>query len=426
MESESAARRARRAADVHPVGATSGSLATCGGSESSRVLFGPRLASPQGSTRTDGFARYCKWVAISLAAVGWAGCPADSEESRPGRAQLYFPTGLAVSPDEKFLFVANANSNLLYDSGHIQAFDLNVVDRYVDQWLTSGQGDSEGDCEVDLEHRETAICSDLSVAVAAAARIGNFAGQMRLQSLDDGSVRLFVPVRGEPSLTWLDFDPSSNAFDCGGSGDFPRCDDHHRLTHLFDDPTGTPLVSEPFGIHVASGDHAVAVSHLSTGAITLADAPPNRDRAPVLTDLRTGFFSPNPSTGVNGAVAVAGRRPNSLHDLLYVGSRGEARIQMFHIARPNGELPRFVTSDFFFLAGIEPADESRDLVFGSGGDRLYVVNRDPPVIDCSGHFRWRLRTPVESGGRCDGAVPSRRDRRGGGRWGRRPSIRLVF
>jgi len=57
-----------------------------------------------------------------------AGCTASGAEVEPPNDQLFFPTGMGVSPDDSVLFVANANSELRYDSGSISVFDLAQID----------------------------------------------------------------------------------------------------------------------------------------------------------------------------------------------------------------------------------------------------------------------------------------------------------
>ena len=49
-------------------------------------------------------------------------CTASSEEVGPPKDELYFPTGMALSPDNSVAFVVNANSELRYNSGSISVF----------------------------------------------------------------------------------------------------------------------------------------------------------------------------------------------------------------------------------------------------------------------------------------------------------------
>ena len=56
---------------------------------------------------------------LGLVCIGLAACTASADEVSPPKDQFFFPTGLAIAPDESRLFVTNANSELRYDSGSI-------------------------------------------------------------------------------------------------------------------------------------------------------------------------------------------------------------------------------------------------------------------------------------------------------------------
>src|SRR5689334_10349949 len=75
-----------------------------------------------------------------------ASCTASAEDVRPPPNQLFFPSGLAVTPPGKktpVLFVANANSELRYDSGSIIVIDILRVQTTINAWLHGG---ATGDC----------------------------------------------------------------------------------------------------------------------------------------------------------------------------------------------------------------------------------------------------------------------------------------
>src|ERR1043165_9839279 len=75
-----------------------------------------------------------------------ASCTASAEDVRPPPNQLFFPSGLAVTPPGKTspaLFVANSNSELRYDSGSIVVIDIRRVQSTIEEWLTGG---ATGDC----------------------------------------------------------------------------------------------------------------------------------------------------------------------------------------------------------------------------------------------------------------------------------------
>ena len=321
---------------------------------------------------------------IAAALLLNAGCTATSEDVRPPNDQLFFPAGVDITADESFMFVTNANSELRYDSGTVVVVDLEVVSAMVDEWIATGEplADSaacEDCCEVDVDIPHTMVCNEArAIRADATVRIGSFATEIASQVLASGDLRLFMPVRGDPSVTWMDFSVADVALECGGSGVFPRCDDDHRLTQLRDDLDLNTLSNEPFGIYVDSGNGYAMVSHLSQGSVSLIDAPPNGD-APVLTDALGGLFAVNPSNGALGAVGIAGRQPGSLYDLVYVTSRSEARVQMLYVYR-GGEFPTLVPSQYFFLDRVLPSDDGRGIVFSEDGNRAHIVNRDPSML----------------------------------------------
>ncbi len=309
-----------------------------------------------------------------------AGCTATSEDVRPPTDQLFFPAGLDITADERFMFVTNANSELRYDSGTVVVVDLEVVSAMVDEWIANGEPLADIDnCEVDVDRAHTMVCNEaLAIRADATVRVGSFATEIASQLLASGDLRLFLPVRGDPSITWMDFSVANVAMECGGSGVFPRCDDDHRLTQLRDDLDLNTLTNEPFGIYVDSGNGYAMVSHLSQAAVSLIDAPPNGD-PPVITDALGGLFAINPQTGALGAVGIAGRLPGSVYDLVYVTSRSEARVQMLYVYR-GGEFPILVPSQYFFLDRVLPSDDGRGIVFSEDGNRAHIVNRDPSML----------------------------------------------
>ena len=316
-------------------------------------------------------------LSLALAMVTLAGCPATSDEVRPPTDQFFFPTGMAIDLDEGSLFVTSANSDLRFDSGTITVIDLDRVEELAGSWLSSGQVPADTDCEVDSTIVTTLVCNEAEAIVAdSTIRTGNFATEVAVQALDDGTARVFAAVRGDPSLTWADFDPASRSLECGGTGSAPRCDQDHRLNRLRSDESIGKLPAEPFGLYVDSVDGFVVVTHLSQGVVSLTDAPTD-GRPPVISDALGGVFDPDPVTAVRSAIAAAGRTPGGR---VYVTSSSEERVQIFTVARTGTSLPVLVPSDFFFLRDVLPSDDGRGIRFGNGGDTAYLINRDPPVL----------------------------------------------
>jgi DNA-binding beta-propeller fold protein YncE len=309
-----------------------------------------------------------------------AGCTASAADVAPPKDQLFFPTGMAVAPDDSVLFVANADSELRYDSGSVNVFDLALVDSTAAAWVAS-KTIPDG-CNQDPDHTETLACDEAQfMKVPAGVRIGNFATDMAVQDRGGGQLRLIVPTRGDPSITWIDYD--GNALDCGSGEGFGLCDDDHRLTTIHNDPDVGTLPPEPFGAFADSAGDFAVVTHLTSGAVTLIDSP--KSGKATIADVSVSLFEPDPLTGLRGSSGVAGRTPHALGDIVYVGSRAENRIQQITVGRPVNDAPPYILpGNFFFIDSVGltagQSANTRGMGFSDDGNRLYLVNRLPPTI----------------------------------------------
>jgi DNA-binding beta-propeller fold protein YncE len=308
------------------------------------------------------------------------GCTASAEDVRPFPDKIFFPTGLAIAPDESVLFVANANSELRYDSGAIFVIDLMNVDDIVNQWITNQA--IPDSCTQDTDHIETITCEDSPfISAQAGVRVGNFATDIAVQDRGSGRLRLIIPTRGDPSIAWADWDGTQLSCNSGAEG-FALCDDRHRLSFAATDPDiGIP--AEPFGVFADSANEFAMVTHLTTGAVTLIDSPADGDA--VITDVQQSVFLPDPNTGLRGSTGVAGRTPTSAGDIVYVASRSEDRIATFTVGRPvNGAPPFLLDGNYFFLDSVGGntgnSTDTRGMTFSPTGNAMYLVNRKPPSL----------------------------------------------
>lgn len=320
-----------------------------------------------------------------------AACTASAEEVRPPVDELFFPTGIAISPDESVLFLANGNSELRYDSGSISVIDLALVDTIVNDWV--GNTVVPAGCSVDADHVESLVCDTRRnqggpafISEQAGVRVGNFATDIAVQDLDNGRLRLVIPTRGDPSIAWADWDGTSLGCNAGAEG-FSLCDDDHRLSFAVTDPD-VAIPEEPFGVFADSAGEFAMVTHLTTGAVTLINSPKNENAT--IVDITASVFLPD-QNGLRGATGVAGRSPKTANDIVYVASRTEDRVQTFTVGRPpNDAGPYLLAGDYFFLdfvgGNTGNSVDSRGIAFSPTGDRLYLVNRRPPslqVLDTS-------------------------------------------
>ena len=314
--------------------------------------------------------------------LGLAACTASASEVEPPQDQFFYPTAAAVSPDDSMLFVTNANSILQYSSGTLDVVDLSVVDQVAANWTIAQT--EPANCSQDPDHTETLICDETQFLIpTAGARVGNFATDLGIQDRGGGNLRMIIPVRGDPSVTWVDWDGSKlscNATDTN----FDLCDDNHRLSFVHNDQSLPPLPEEPYNVYVDSPGQFAVVTHLTTGDVTLINTPP--DSAAVIADVASDLFLPDMTTGIVGATGVAGRLPGTSGDVVYVGSPSEDRIQTFTVGRPiNGQDAYLIPGNFFFLdqfVGIDSglSSDTRGMKFSADGNRLYLVNRDPASL----------------------------------------------
>lgn len=321
---------------------------------------------------------------VSLcASVASLGCTATSEEVAPPRHDFYYPTSIVPSADGRHLFVLNANSDLRYDSGTIQALDLEAVEP-----LLAG---SNPGCDVGYQpsRPNLAMCTTSTdgtpspfVVEAAHVKTGNFGSALAAQAIDGGRTRLFATVRGDPSITYADFDPTSGALDCGGEGEFQRCGDTHRVDTVLDDPEIGGLSPEPFQVVVDAGAEHAFVTHLTTGRVSLLTAPADGAR-PILQDVIAGLFDSNP----NGLVRAVGLAVRTSGELVYVTSSSEARVASVYVADGpivNGlQTERLIEGPSFFIGDARPEGipgDSRSIAFEPGGERVFVVGRTPPAL----------------------------------------------
>ncbi|WP_437593404.1 hypothetical protein [Sorangium sp. So ce1000] len=279
-------------------------------------------------------------AASIVGGLGIVGCFVDSEGLPPPVERFYYPTGLAVSPGGRVLYVANSDFDLQYNGGTVQALDLQRLRK---RTLALQASLNPREAGVDAGGGVSAACKAVGLGTNAApqvypgpcapldtsalggddevvrrsAVIGAFASNLLLvhsplpgDGVDAGArqARLFVPVRGDPSVTFFDvaddrFDDSGAQhcgegdacfqLDCGATASGGRCGRDHRIG---EDP-GQEIIRrklplEPFGIAAGPGGTSIVVSHQTENAASLIVNPWGTTVRPqlahVLTDLANG------------------------------------------------------------------------------------------------------------------------------------------
>jgi hypothetical protein len=275
-------------------------------------------------------------LALGLTACGEAGEVSPGVD--PPADQIAFPSGLLLDPrisseattecsdgvacgsgelcasgrcraSARWMLVANANSDLRYNSGSLVPIDLDKFwAAYEGPILPADSKLSEDrPCRRLANIPQTVECTEESFAKPEATTyFGNFPGPMEPWDRDPGDdeALLFMPVRGDPSVTWFELsgglDGSDDLqIDCGQGGGVSRCDDRHRLRFLRNDPSASRMSREPFRVHVSpQADQPYAyVSHALVGQqdpdftlIDLDGLEVGGDGLPAIADERLVFL----------------------------------------------------------------------------------------------------------------------------------------
>jgi hypothetical protein len=285
------------------------------------------------------------FVALSAVLLGSCFSPGDGQS--PPLKSLYFPTGLALDvipkvpqdpsdepeqPDPpKHLFVASSDFDLQYKASALASYDLVSLQAYLPQscnvdadcadgkecdaasanHLVSGNpsyfcvapGTEATPCGALGEHSAAdqllfpGRCASIDPRVhpeviADQVQIGAFATDAVFKATGKGGSsaakgRLFLPVRGDATLHWIDVLAAApgiadGAFDCGQSAPDFSCDGLHRIGDNTDENLNNlKQEPEPFAIAVDDNGNNIAITNQTTGSVSLyvnqwADAVPIR------------------------------------------------------------------------------------------------------------------------------------------------------
>lgn len=282
--------------------------------------------------------RQAAW-ACGLAGVGTlavVACYGTGDGTSPPPYRLYFPVGLAVSQAGSVLYVANSDFDLQYNAGTVQAYRLmemrqDAVKLVLDRVLPA-------DTDVEAGKLPDAACpytypngqvptpdpnnptgyyggpGELPIGQACAppvrssyytkneVYIGAFATDIQMSITKD---RLFIPVRGNASLTWIDVDNDTNslgnplALHCTSALDSNQHFCTNTAGNNANEQGNTRLLTlpgEPFGMAQTDDGTAIALTHQTqTETSLLLSGIPLGTPAPVLrSQLDAGQYTPSP------------------------------------------------------------------------------------------------------------------------------------
>ena len=340
------------------------------------------------------------------------GCFLSGEGVSPPKDRtVYFPVGLALDSGARHLFIVNSDFDLQYNAGTVESWNLDALrarlpvacksDADCDGGNVCDCFDPDPNSELCGSHRTSGVASNWCVApgtpkpcpfsreLSASERqlypgrcfsinplsttggtraihqdsveIGAFATDVIYRArpasaAPDQPGRLFVPVRGDATLHWIDVDDEGNLY-CGQSD--PGADGACAHTHRRGDnpqaenTRGLAMLPEPFGLDATESGEWLMVSNQSSFATGLFHnawtAGGGYDNGPTYQYTIAGL-----SAQPIGVVAVPRSRASiAVKELelpeFFVGFRGAAQIDLLRVypdadsspPRPYAKAPDF-------------------------------------------------------------------------------------
>ncbi|HEX8794678.1 MAG TPA: hypothetical protein VF765_27215 [Polyangiaceae bacterium] len=243
--------------------------------------------------------RMVRWLvlpAAGLAASVASGCFTAGQGTQPPMKSFYFPTGLAVSPDGKFLYAVNSDFDLQWNGGTLQSYDLaRIRQTTADLVKANASGAKTPPASLKRDHvnfvpncmqsAPQSIGNQLGVHVGAncappvdstqyvldSAIVGAFAEDLQVGDLPGAgcpgncSLRLFAPMAGNSTVTWADvgsFKGTTSSISCGRGSD-NRCDALHQTGNDPNSPGNTrqlTMPGEPYGMAISEDKASLAVT----------------------------------------------------------------------------------------------------------------------------------------------------------------------
>ena len=219
---------------------------------------------------------------------------------------LLLPTGIAQSPDGDLLFVTNGNWDRSRSSSSLVVIDLEALDAGIAAPREAGEAlDEDGPCRRHASDDRVECDPSLLIDEALSVRLPSGAGNIALDRPrgEDGPLRLLIPTRIDPTLTWVDVlgagfgDTNGLRLECAAAAD-RTCDRVHRV----------PVEEEPARVRVdEQGFRFAYLPHLLGRRLTLLSL--DSETGPEVVDVQEEFFREDDlfNSGLGGGFDVAQR-----------------------------------------------------------------------------------------------------------------------
>lgn len=233
---------------------------------------------------------------VAISSAGLVACDGSGKPD-PARARLRQPTGLAVDPSGRWLFVTNGNWDREQSGGTLMALSLTRLFEALEDPAPPGAPWSQGTpCRISSDDDPVIECDPSRFIVFSQTVIyGDGLGNIAVDRPAGGesALRLLMPQRQPAAIAWADIIPGDDAIriDCG-QDENGRCDEAHRIERAAENPDQS-LPPDPS--RVVLDDHGFRfayVPHLVGGSLSLIDL--DGERGPELSSVEAEFYRPAP------------------------------------------------------------------------------------------------------------------------------------
>ncbi|MFH1435311.1 MAG: hypothetical protein ABIJ56_06310, partial [Pseudomonadota bacterium] len=300
---------------------------------------------------------FALFIAMALASpAGPAGCFSNAKGVEPSREEFHFPTAAIITPQDRYLLVANSNFNLAWELGTLVVVDLDAVDAMIRTECPDSVCEPFTVQEDFVPEEETVL-------------IGSYASFM---ALSPEGRRIYMTVRGNNSLTVLNLDEEAapgERITCFDPGDSSReCDANHVVSRSED----ISLPSDPYAISVER-EGWVFVSHLTSNEVSVFMVDPGsdigRDIPPALLYVDTSF-----------ADSISSIVKHPARDIFLATSRSSSSVAAFRFVWDSMDYdnePRFYFGSSIRMSGLLSGNDARAIDFSPDGTRAFISNRSP-------------------------------------------------
>ncbi len=362
-----------------------------------------------------------------LLLVGSGACRWELNDpgTEPHPDEFAFPSTLLLDPDGRHLYVTSANADLRFGGGMLHIVDVARFECARQAFAGQALGPScdpaeamadAADCYRDPNDPAVVDCEENRFILAnSTVKLGNFAGKMALQRTGPLDRTLFVVVRGDPSITYIDVDykrdltrpgilqciddltkledragydattnTSKTPIPCDASHLLQKYDCKNRQTCTAD---VEQIPIEPFGLALDQGTLPngdpyahLLVSHLFGAEVQLIDT---LARPPATRYVSDPMLDAIDSQNRRGGFSLAPQFPGVYGTNYYLTSNLQSNIATFRLAELGVILPG---ARFSVRGAFASGADVRDLQFEPGGQRAFFTENQPPslaVLDTS-------------------------------------------